>query len=142
MLVEIIGTQAIDGESDKVSVFTTGTLEKLPKGFSLSYTETLESGSVKASIIDIDLEKSIVTLTKKSEDGVSLMIQKGVRHNGFLSFPFGEIPLNVVGKDINCSFDIETGGGLYLSYDLELGGLSSSSHTIEINLKPEQKPSN
>lgn len=136
--LQIDGTQSVEGESDTVTVFTTGLLSQDGERVCLKYSETTEDGSERTTIIIANGNKT-VSMQRVTGDKASLIIENGVRHSGYLSFSFGDISLNILGKEIVNNLSVENGGELFMKYDLELGGRVSSSHSLHIKLKLENR---
>lgn len=133
VIIDIKGTQGIDGESDIIELSTLGKLSEKDGRFLISYeeSETLKDHTVKTLL---KTENNKVTMIRSGGMESRLVIEKGRRNTCFYSIPQGEIVLGIFGESIENSLN-ENGGSLKMSYTIDLENSLLSRNTVEISVR-------
>ena len=138
-IISIIGTQMIDGESDKVEVLTTGEYEEKDGEKIIRYVEySAEDPSRKTDTEVIVKDSALLTITRKGELSSQLVLEKGRRHQCHYRTVVGDMMIGVFTSLISDSLS-PLGGELNASYTLDFFGDAVSENEFYINLKPNAK---
>ena len=133
VIINIKGTQGIDGDSDIIELSTLGTLSEKDGKFLITYEEnkTLKDQTVKTLV---KTEDGKVTMIRSGGIDSRLIIEKGRRNTCFYSVPQGELVLGVFGEDIKNNLS-ENGGTLFISYTIDIENTLLSKNTVEISVR-------
>ncbi len=133
VIIDIKGTQGIDGDSDTVELSTLGTLSEKDGKFLISYEEnkTVKNESVKTLV---KTEDGRVTMIRSGALDSRLIIEKGRRNTCFYSVPQGELVLGIFGEEIENNLN-ENGGKLLMSYTIDIENSLVSKNTVEISVR-------
>ncbi len=133
VIIDIKGTQGIDGDSDTVELSTLGTLSEKDGKFLISYEEnkTVKNESVKTLV---KTEDGRVTMIRSGALDSRLIIEKGRRNTCFYSVPQGELVLGIFGEEIENKLN-ENGGKLTMSYTIDIENSLVSKNTVEISVR-------
>lgn len=136
VMINIKGTQTVDGESDVIELFTDGTMEQLADGWKLCYNET-EATGLKGTTTHLTAVGDKVELKRVGVCPSMLILEKGQRHHCTYNTPYGTLDLGTYASDIQNN--LRPGGGqLYFSYTLGFNGSVSAEHTIHITVQEGQ----
>ena len=133
VIIDIKGTQGIDGDSDIVELSTLGTLSEKDGKFLITYEEnkTVKNESVKTLV---KTEDDRVTMIRSGALDSRLIIEKGRRNTCFYSVPQGELVLGIFGEEIENNLN-ENGGKLTMSYTIDIENSLVSKNTVEISVR-------
>ncbi len=133
VIIDIKGTQGIDGDSDVIELSTLGTLSEKDGKFLITYEEnkTIKDQTVKTLV---KTEDGKVTMIRTGGIDSRLIIEKGRRNTCFYSVPQGELVLGVFGEEIENNLS-ENGGRLSMSYTIDIENSLLSKNTVEISVR-------
>lgn len=134
VVIDIKGTQGIDGDDSIIEMSTLGTLCIRDGKFLLSYeeNETLKPHTVK-TLVKAEGENKITMIRSGGIDS-RLVIEKGKRNTCFYSVPQGELVLGIFGQEIVNSLN-DSGGKIKMSYTIDIDNSILSKNTVEITVK-------
>lgn len=135
VLINIVGTQTVDGESDKVELFTTGNYYKKGTSYYICYTEsetTGYSGAKTTLKVEGDLQK--VTMLRSSPYKSHMVIERGRRHQCSYASDVADIIIGVSGGEILSDLG-ENGGELLFNYSLDIDSALASENQVKINVR-------
>ncbi len=135
VLINIKGTQTVDGESEVVEVTTAGTMEALADGWKLCYEET-EATGLQGTTTHLTATDGRVQLERTGAHPSMLILEKGRRHHCTYNTPYGAIDLGTYATAMHNSL-VLGGGKLDFSYTLGFNGSISAEHTINITVREE-----
>ncbi|MEE0265589.1 MAG: DUF1934 domain-containing protein [Acutalibacteraceae bacterium] len=134
-LIEILGTQEIEGEdSDKVDVTTVGQYTVAPTGN--KFIRYAEYDSENLSVVQnttIKIADNIITITRDGNYGSQLMLEIGKRHQCHYSTPMGELMIGVYTHKMDIALD-ENGGEMSVAYTLDFDTAVVSENTFKITV--------
>lgn len=134
VIINIKGTQGLDGELDTVELMTEGRLGFRDEGILLSYDEG-----------EIIGEKGVKTLLRIKDDGTvilqrtgamrtRLVVQQGSRNSCFYCTDAGEIVIGIFGESIDHNLTA-AGGTLRMSYTIDSNLQLISRNVVEITVR-------
>ena len=134
-LINIIGIQGIDGDTDKIEFTTDGRFGFKDGSYYISYDEShmLDTGDEVKTHIYIKSEDSVVlqrTGTIKSK----ILIEKGNRNNCFYSTPHGDLTIGVYGEVIEHNLT-DNGGEIKLKYTIDSDLRLISQNEVNISIR-------
>ncbi len=134
VIIDIRGTQGIDGESDVIELSTVGTLCEKDGKYLISYeeNETLKTDNVKTLVKTEGNSK--ITMIRSGGIDSRLVIEKGRRNTCFYSIPQGELVLGIFGETIENTLGAN-GGRVRMSYTIDIENSVLSRNTVEISVK-------
>ncbi len=134
VIINIKGTQGLDGETDVVEFTTEGKLGIRDEKYFLSYEEgqLLEGAKVKTKML-INSDTSVV-LERKGDINSRMEIEKGERRTCFYGTPIGNITIGIYGEELDVNLS-EKGGRIKLSYNIDSQLTPVSQNKVEITVK-------
>ena len=134
VLLNVVGTQTADGDSDKIELTTVGTLDDDDKNYYIEYDETDDDS--KTVHVNIVINKALNTV-KTERSGAyssSLIIKKGKRNQCHYSTPYGEILMGINGKNIIAEIN-ENNGKFIFTYTIDINGSEASKNEVNIKFR-------
>lgn len=137
-LINIINTQTIDGESEKITVSVVGEFFSEENGFTVKYPEL--EGEMQGCNTEIKCEgKECVTVTRHGESYRSeLIIENQKRHSCFYSTPHGEFTMGIFTKSIESNVS-KNGGKLKFNYTIDFNVGLAAENIMEITIEPQRR---
>lgn len=131
--VHIVGTQAFDGEMDKITQTADGELTLQHGTATLCYTERDEDGAETQVTVTADTRE--VAVARHGAANATLRLRRGERCQSIYGTPYGDFEAVTVTHMLRNTL-CETGGELSLAYTLAIGGQTMENTlcmTIERN---------
>ena len=135
VFIRIKGTQTVDGQDDVVEMATAGTMEQLPDGWQLCYSESDATG-MKGFTTRLRVQENRVHLERNGPHPSMLVLEKNRRHHCNYNTPYGTIDLGTYTSALDCNLH-ERGGTLRFCYTLGFNGSVSSSHVVDITVQED-----
>ena len=132
-IINILGTQAADGEKEKIEFITDGSFAIRKNKLFIYYNENEASG-YEGFTTTITAEPNNITLSRKGKYTTSLLLSKNERHLCHYQTDYGDMMLGVNTSDISLDFN-ENGGKLYVNYSLEYNNSTISKNSLSIKIK-------
>ncbi|MBR4123454.1 MAG: DUF1934 domain-containing protein [Clostridia bacterium] len=135
VLIDIKGTQGIDGSTDTIEFTSEGRFGMNDGEFFISYDEGQmfeESVNVKTRIL-IKKDKT-VALERKGAINSKMLIEEGKRNSCFYNTPIGDLVISIFGEKIE--YDLtENGGNLNLQYTIDSDMKMISRNQVNISVR-------
>lgn len=135
VVIDIKGTQEVDGEEDVVRVTTVGKMEIINGKTYLRYEDSIATGMEGVScLIKIDREDNSVVMSRSGALNSRMYIKKGQRHICHYETGHGTVTMGIFGETVQENIG-KDGGSLYMSYTLDVNYGMISRNKVEINVK-------
>lgn len=134
VVIDIKGTQGIEGDNDIIELSTVGTLSEKDGKYLITYEEkeTIKTDSVK-TLVKAEGEDRI-TLIRSGGIDSRLVVEKGRRNTCYYTVPQGELVLGIFGEEIENSLN-GNGGKVKMSYTIDIDNSVLSHNTVEITVR-------
>lgn len=139
IVIEIVGTQRIDDEQDKIELTTTGTIEESDLAYIIRYSEQPEPPS-EPIYVTVIVKKDLkgAEIIRKGAVSSCLSVKKSGRVQCHYGTEYGSILMGITAHTIEAS--IENGeGSIYLAYDIDINGALASINDIRLNFNKIQE---
>lgn len=139
IVIEIVGTQRIDDEQDKIELTTTGTIEETDFAYIIRYNEQPEppSATIDVTVI-VKKDEQEAEIIRKGAANSCLSVKKSGRVRCYYGTEYGDIPMGITAHKIET--DINNGeGSIYLSYDIDINGALASINDIKLTFDKIQE---
>lgn len=134
VLIKIVDSHKIDGESEGTEITTLGTFEGDENNYTLRYSESGEFDGCDISLNVEDKNKITMTRTGSGSFHTQLIMEKGRRHNCCYSTPAGEMMIGVFANMVSSDVKAD-GGNLRFRYTLDFNAGLVSENELEITVK-------
>lgn len=134
VLIEICGTQNVDGDKETVEIITTGQYYLKNKSFYIIYDETESTGYANCkTTVKLD-GSNVVSMIRHGGHQSQIIVESGVRHQCNYGTQFGDFIIGIMGKNVVSELD-ENGGRLEFEYSLDVNTSLASENKVTINVK-------
>lgn len=135
VLLEIVGSQRVDNEKDKVEMTTVGTLEETDSSYIIKYDEQQEPPMSPIAVsLTVNKDEKSAEVIRNGAVYSCLNIEKSNRRLCRYGTEYGDILMGISGHSIDV--DINDGkGSFYLAYDIDINGALASRNDIKLNFK-------
>lgn len=139
ILLEIIGTQQIDSQKDKIELTTMGTLRDDGSAYIIRYTEEQAPplSPVKVTV-RIQKDESAVQLTRTGAYDSCLTVEKSKRNLCRYGTEFGDVLLGIYGREIEAKIN-DSKGSFFFGYDIDVNGALASRNTVNMTFSKNQE---
>ncbi len=135
VIIDIKGTQEVDGESDVVEVTTVGKMNVIAGKTYLKYDDSVATGVKGVScVIKIDPEDDSVVMSRSGALNSRMYIKRGQRHICHYETGQGTLTMGIFGEMIKNGINAD-GGELFMSYTLDANCQLLSRNKVEITVK-------
>ncbi len=135
VLIDIKGTQNVDGEDDVVSLTTVGKLNVIGGKTYLKYDDcTSGDGETISCLIKVDPKDESVIMQRSGAYSSRMYIKKSQRHTCHYETAAGTLTMGIFGENIKNELG-ENGGKLFLSYTIDVNFGMLSRNSVEISVK-------
>ncbi len=139
ILLEIIGTQQIDNQRDKMELTTVGTLEENEDAYLINYTDEQEPPLPPVNVlVKISKNEKAVEMTRTGAFYSCLVIEKSKRNLCHYGTEYGDILMGISGHTIDCEYENEKGKFCF-EYDIDINGALASRNKLTINFRKNQE---
>ncbi len=128
--VSLRSVQRMDGETETTEMAAHGTLELLPEGARLCYTESPQDGG---AAVTVTVRGAQTVIERRGEISSQLLLEKDKRHLCRYETPYGRMILHAQAHRLAFSFEANT-GILQAAYTLDING-GYTEQEIEIRIK-------
>ena len=129
VLVKVVSSQIIDGQSDSVEINVHGILQIGEKSTKITYSEDLEEFGKEDS--ELIIENDSVLVIRKGAMNSEMLIRKGERNTTYYATPYGEFTIGIYGKEVSFTNDNDK-YLLHLSYSLDFNNGFVSENILDI----------
>ena len=135
VIIDIKGTQIVDGQDDTVELTTVGRMDSKDGKLYLRYEDGAASGVEGVScLVKIDKQDNSVIMQRSGSLNSRMYIKKGQRHICHYETVGGVITMGIFGQDVNIDID-DNGGELFMSYTVDVNYGMLSQNKVEINVR-------
>lgn len=135
VIIDIKGTQIVDGEDDIVELTTVGKMNTVGNKTYLRYDDSTATGIDGVScMIKLDREENSVVMQRSGALNSRMYIKEGQRHICHYETSQGTITMGIFGEIVNSDLS-DKGGSLYMSYTIDVNYGMISRNKVEINVK-------
>ena len=139
ILLEIICTQQIDSQKDKIELTTMGTLRDDGSAYIIRYTEEQAPplSPVKVTV-RIQKDESAVQMTRTGAYDSCLTVEKSKRNLCRYGTEFGDVLLGIYGREIEAKIN-DSKGSFFFGYDIDVNGALASRNTVNMTFSKNQE---
>lgn len=135
VLIDIKGTQNVDGQDDVVELTTVGKMNIIGGKTYLKYDDCTSSDTEGVScLIKIDHKDNSVIMQRSGEFNSRMYIKKGQRHTCHYETVGGTLTMGVFGENVKDEMT-DNGGRLFMSYTIDVNYGMLSRNSVEIKVK-------
>lgn len=135
VIIDIKGTQTVDGDDDVVELTTVGRMNTVGSKTYLRYDESAASGVDGAScMIKLDRSDNSVVMQRSGPFNSRMYIKEGQRHICHYETSQGTLTMGIFGETVNADIS-ESGGSVYMSYTIDVNYGMLSRNKVEIKVK-------
>lgn len=135
VLIDIKGTQSIDGDSDVVELTTVGKMNIIGGKTYLKYEDCTSSENDGIScLIKIDHKDNSVIMQRSGAFNSRMYIKKGQRHTCHYETVGGTLTMGIFGENVKDEMTAN-GGRLFMSYTIDVNYGMLSRNSVEIKVK-------
>lgn len=139
ILLEVVGTQRIDSQKDKMELTTVATIEELKDHYKIKYTEEYEPPVKPVDVcVKISKDEKSVEMTRSGDYNSRLIIEKSRRNLCHYGTEYGDILMGISGHTIDCDHRGDKGSFLF-SYDIDINGALASKNEVKLTFRKNQE---
>lgn len=133
-IINVLGTQTIDGESDSVEVITTGDMRIEDERVTITYPEySEENPSIRTDTV-VTFDGTVLSIERSGEMSSRLLLEKGRRHRCLYETPMGQMMIGIFTDSITADVS-KKGGVIRASYQLDFNNNAVSYNEFQITIK-------
>lgn len=135
VIMEIVGSQRIDSQSDKIEMTTVGTLDESEDEYIFRYTEEPEP-PMKPVHATVRLAKdgSRVEITRSGDVGSCLVIERSKRNLCRYGTQYGDVLMGIFGNSIEMQIE-GAEGSCHFGYDIDINGTLTSRNELDMKFR-------
>lgn len=135
VVIDIKGTQTVNGEDDVIELSTVGKLDSVGNKIYLRYDDNGDMNSDGVScLIKSDADDESVVMQRSGAFNSRMYIKKGQRHICHYETAEGTLTMGIFGENVKNRLT-ENGGDLYMSYTIDVNHGLLSRNQVEIKVK-------
>lgn len=139
IVLDVIGTQRIGREKDKIEMTTVAELEQSDDCYIVNYTEEQEPPYAPIHVcVKINKDERRVEMSRTGEYNSILIIEKSNRNLCHYNTEYGDILMGISGHTIDADFN-DQGGQFIFAYDLDINGALASKNVVKLIFKYNQE---
>lgn len=132
ILLKIIGSQLVDGQSDQIELTTMGTMRDNGTAYVIRYTEEQEPPMAPVQVtVRIQKDESAVQITRTGGVESYLIVEKAKRNQCNYDTGFGNLLMGIYGRIIEMNIQ-EANGSFTFGYDIDVNGAVTSKNTVNM----------
>lgn len=132
-LINVLGTQTVDGESDSIEVITTGDCRIEDGRVIITYPEFSQEDPNVRTDTTVIFDGTKLSIERKGEMSSRLMLEKGRRHRCLYDTPMGQMMIGIFTDSITADVR-EEGGAIRASYQLDFNNSAVSYNEFNITI--------
>ena len=138
VLIDITGTQTVDGSTDVIEFTTEGQYYKYRGRYHVRYPEHITTG-LDGITTTLKIGETCVSLSRRGRMSSELTVERDRRHVCHYDTGFGLFSVGVFGKTIRSTLD-EGGGELVMRYAIDIDMTHQSDNEIKITVRDKSDP--
>ena len=137
-LINVIGTQTVDGETDSIEVITSGDYTREENGnVTVVYPEFSEETPTTRTDTTVTLRGRTLTIERKGPMSSRLILEKGKRHQCLYETPMGQMFIGIYTDSIRVTAS-DHGADIRASYQLDFNQHAVSNNEFHITVKAKE----
>ncbi len=139
ILLEVIGTQKIDNQKDKMELTTLALIDERDDCYIIRYREEQEPPLSAIEVcVKVNKDESRVQMIRSGSFASCLDIEKSKRNLCRYGTEYGDILMGISGHGIDCEYNGKSGKFVF-SYDIDINGALASKNQVEMNFRKNQE---
>lgn len=139
VLLQIIGTQWIDRQKEKMELTTVGTFKETADAYIINYSEEQEPPLAPIQVcVTIQKNESSVEMTRSGAHSSCLIIEKSKRNLCHYGTEYGDILMGISGHTIEGEYADDKGCFIF-SYDIDMNGALVSRNEVRMTFRKNQE---
>lgn len=139
ILLDVIGTQRVDNQKDKMELTTIAVLDENDTHYIINYNEEQEPPLNPIKVcVKISKDESFVEMTRTGTYSSCLSIEKSKRNLCHYGTEYGDILMGISGHNIDLEYDGEKGSFVF-TYDIDINGALASKNEVKLNFRKNQE---
>lgn len=135
VVLQILGTQHLNGDRDKIELTTVGTLQEEAEVLVFRYTEEQEPPQQPVYVqVRIRRDRTGAEIVRTGAYGSCLTIARGQRNLCRYGTPYGDVLMGIYGKAVEIEAAAD-GGQVQLSYEIDINGTLASKNQLKIDYR-------
>lgn len=135
VVLEIVGTQRLNGDSDKIELTTVGTLQTEPETLVFRYTEQQEPPEEPVYVqVRLRRDQTEAEILRTGTYGSCLTIARGQRNLCRYGTPYGDVLMGIYGKAVEIQ-ENAADGRVQLRYEIDINGTLASKNQLKIDYR-------
>ena len=135
VVLEIVGTQRLNGDSDKIELTTVGTLQTEPETLVFRYTEQQEPPEEPIYVqVRLRRDQTEAEILRPGAYGSCLTIARGQRNLCRYGTPYGDVLMGIYGKAVEIQ-ENAADGRVQLRYEIDINGTLASKNQLKIDYR-------
>lgn len=135
VIIDIKGTQTVNGEDDVIELTTVGKMNKIGKKTYLRYDDSASTGVDGVSCtIKVDNDDGSVVMQRAGALNSRMYIKKGQRHICHYETSQGTLTMGIFGENVETSLG-DFGGSIRMSYTIDVNYGMLSRNEVEIKVR-------
>ena len=136
-IINVLGTQTVDGERDSIEVITTGDMRREDGKIIITYPEFSEEDPNIRTDTTVVFDGSVLSIERRGEMSSRLMLEKGRRHRCLYETPMGQMMIGIFTDSITAQMS-DAGGEICASYQLDFNNSAVSYNEFRITVKEKE----
>lgn len=136
-VINIKGTQTIDGEDFTTEIDVVGTIEETEKGFVIEYADYEYDPSGK-TVVSFGNNKTVFMSKFGGEFSTEMYFEKGTRQNCEYATPYGFITVGIYTNEVKIDL-CSTGGRAVLDYSIDFNTGHAAKNLLEMTVSVTSK---
>lgn len=133
-IITVIGKQTVDGEEDKIEVFTAGDMTIEGDTVTIIYPEYPQDNPAQKTDTTVKLQNGVLSIDRQGEMSSHLILEKGKRHECLYQTPMGQMFIGIFTDKIKSDLN-EHGGEITAAYQLDFNRTVVSYNEFYISVK-------
>jgi uncharacterized beta-barrel protein YwiB (DUF1934 family) len=129
--------EIVSGKKDEIFFFTEGKSEQSGDTLKLFYEESDDFGPT-GGMTELVIKQNDITMKRpNAEDQAEtiFVFEKGKRYHSQYITPFGNIPVEILTRNIERNLDEHGRGSVGIDYEISLEGLSENHNSLKIEIQ-------
>lgn len=131
-VINIKGTQTIDGEDNLTEIDVVGTIEETDKGYIIEYSD-YEMGPAAKTVISVGNNGTVLMAKLGGEFTTEMYFERSTRQNCEYSTPYGLMTVGIYTNEIKVNLH-SIGGSVLLDYNIDFNSGAVARNVLDITV--------
>lgn len=131
-VINIKGTQTIDGEDNITEIDAAGTITETEKGYVIEYAD-YEAGPNGKTVISVGNNNTVMMARMGDDFSTEMFFERGTRQNCEYSTPYGFMTVGIYTNAIKVNL-CSIGGSVVLDYNIDFNTGFVAKNVLEISV--------